>query len=61
MPPETLAPGRKIQCPEGYTAFLPDPPPELTWTPRLVMALSDATGPSAGWRARAGGYQIHTF
>src|SRR5712691_3515920 len=27
----------------GYTAFVPDPlPPEITWTPALVRALSDA-------------------
>ena len=35
--------GRKIRCPGGYTAFVPDPlPPPLTWTPHLVRALSDA-------------------
>lgn len=35
--------GRKIRCPGGYTAFVPDPlPPALTWTPDLVRALSDA-------------------
>ncbi|MBI2462223.1 MAG: Fic family protein [Candidatus Rokubacteria bacterium] len=37
------APGRRVRYPEGYTAFVPDPlPPELTWTPALVRALSDA-------------------
>lgn len=36
-------PGRFVRCPEGYDAFVPDPlPPELTWTPELVRALSDA-------------------
>jgi Fic family protein len=35
--------GRLIRCPEGYTAFLPDPlPPPLTWSPRLLRLLSDA-------------------
>src|SRR5579863_1561972 len=35
--------GRWVRCPGGYSAFLPDPlPPRLTWTPRLVRALSDA-------------------
>lgn len=35
--------GRKIRCPGGYTAFIPDPlPPALTWTPDLVRGLSDA-------------------
>lgn len=37
------APGRRVPCPGGYTAFLPDPlPPEIVWTPDLVRALSDA-------------------
>ena len=36
-------PGRLMQMPEGYSAFIPDPlPPEIDWTPRLVSALSDA-------------------
>lgn len=36
-------PGRKVACPGGYTAFLPDPlPPELVWTPELVSGLSEA-------------------
>ncbi len=36
-------PGRWIQCPEGYRAFLPDPlPPTFHWTPSLTRALSDA-------------------
>lgn len=35
--------GHFLRCPEGYTAFLPDPlPPTLTWTPALTRALSDA-------------------
>ena len=38
-----MPPGRKVRCPGGYTAFVPDPlPPALTWTPDLVRALSDA-------------------
>jgi Fic family protein len=36
-------PGKKVRCPGGYLAFVPDPlPPELNWTPKLVTALSDA-------------------
>lgn len=36
-------PGRWIQRPEGYRAFLPDPlPPTFQWTPALIRALSDA-------------------
>jgi len=36
-------PGKKMRCPGGYLAFVPDPlPPELNWTPKLVAALSDA-------------------
>jgi Fic family protein len=36
-------PGKKVRCPGGYLAFVPDPlPPELNWTPKLVAALSDA-------------------
>lgn len=39
----TKAPGRKVSCPGGYTAFVPDPlPPGLTWTRELVQVLSDA-------------------
>lgn len=35
--------GRLVRCPEGYSAFVPDPlPPTLTWSPRLVGALSAA-------------------
>ena len=35
--------GRYVRQPEGYTAFVPNPlPPDLTWTPELVRALSDA-------------------
>ncbi|MBI4023423.1 MAG: Fic family protein [Verrucomicrobia bacterium] len=37
------APGRKLRCAGGYTAFVPDPlPPPLTWPSRLVRVLSDA-------------------
>lgn len=37
------ASGRWIKTLAGYGAFHPDPlPPELTWTPKLVHALSDA-------------------
>lgn len=39
----TKVSGRSIHCPEGYTAFIPDPlPPEISWPPGLVRALSDA-------------------
>jgi len=35
--------GRKIRCPEGYTAFVPASlPPKLEWAPGLVHALSEA-------------------
>jgi Fic family protein len=37
------ASGRWIKTLAGYRAFHPDPlPPEITWTPKLVRALSDA-------------------
>ena len=37
------SPGRKVRCPGGYLAFVPDPlPPKLVWTPDLVRALSDS-------------------
>jgi Fic family protein len=37
------APGRWIRRPGGYSSYVPDPlPPTLTWTPKLVRALSDA-------------------
>ncbi|MGI6240895.1 MAG: Fic family protein [Candidatus Omnitrophota bacterium] len=43
MDKNTKLPGRKIRCPENYTAFIPDPlPPKFTWNPELVRALSDA-------------------
>jgi Fic family protein len=43
MAPARKAPGRRIRCPEGYSAFIPDPlPPKLEWSPALVRALSDA-------------------
>lgn len=38
-----MGPGRKVRVPTGYTAFVPDPlPPDISWTPGLVRALSDA-------------------
>ena len=37
------ASGRKVKCPQGYTAFVPNPlPAEFAWTPELVRSLSDA-------------------
>lgn len=37
------ASGRWVKTLAGYRAFHPDPlPPDLTWTPKLVRALSDA-------------------
>lgn len=37
------APGRWVRCPEGYSAYVPNPlPPDLLWTPKLVRSLSDA-------------------
>ncbi len=40
-PPKTS--GRWIKTLAGYRAFHPEPlPPQLTWTPQLVRALSDA-------------------
>lgn len=39
----TAPAGRRIRCPEGYTAYVPDPlPPKIAWTSTLVRALSDA-------------------
>ena len=35
--------GRKIRCPQGYVAFIPNPlPPKLNWKPDLVHTLSEA-------------------
>ena len=35
--------GRWIDCPEGYSAYLPEPlPPPLSWSPELVATLSAA-------------------
>jgi len=35
--------GRRIRCPGGYKAFVPDPlPPRLDWTAQLAKVLSDA-------------------
>ncbi len=49
-------PGRKIKCPEGYTAFIPNPlPPDLQWSKSLLRSLSDADralGKLAGQGAR---------
>ena len=37
------ASGRRIRCPGGYSAFVPNPlPPPLRWTTELVNALSVA-------------------
>lgn len=37
------ATGHRIRCPEGCTAYAPDPlPPRILWTSKLVRALSDA-------------------
>lgn len=48
-------PGRKIHCPENYTAYIPDPlPPQFSWNPELVRALSDADR-TIGWLAGEGG------
>lgn len=36
-------PGRTITQPQGYKAFIPDLlPPQVSWTPEMVHALSDA-------------------
>ncbi len=43
MPKSNPVPGRKIRCPENYTAFIPDPlPPKIHWSAELLRALSDA-------------------
>lgn len=35
--------GSLVRCSGGYEAYVPDPlPPEVTWTPPLTRALSDA-------------------
>jgi Fic family protein len=44
-PSEFHAPdaGQVVSCPEGYAAFVPAPlPPKVTYTPALVLALSQA-------------------
>ena len=47
--------GRKIRCPEGYSAFIPEPlPPKLRWQENIVRALSDADR-TIGWLAGEGG------
>ena len=36
-------PGRKIRCSGNYLAYIPNPlPPELSWTPEILRALSEA-------------------
>lgn len=36
-------PGRHVRSPQGYEAFVPEPlPPHITWSPKLVRALSEA-------------------
>ncbi len=43
MTPRTSSPGRFIQQPGGYRAFVPQPlPPSLELTPALLRSLSDA-------------------
>jgi Fic family protein len=44
VPPRKRRPhGRRIRCPEGYRAFVPDPlPPPLEWNARLALILSEA-------------------
>lgn len=35
--------GKRIKCPEGYQAYIPDPlPPLLEWSEKLARTLSDA-------------------
>ncbi len=35
--------GKKIHCPQGYQAYVPDPlPPKMDWNERLARHLSDA-------------------
>lgn len=47
--------GRKIRCPEGYTAYVPAPlPPRVDWTTNLIRSLSDADR-TIGWLAGEGG------
>lgn len=43
MKPSSPPAGRRIRCPQGYEAYVPNPlPPRIDWTPRMVRALSDA-------------------
>ena len=47
--------GKTLPSPSGYAAFIPNPlPPEITWRPRLLRALSDADR-LIGQLAREGG------
>jgi cell filamentation protein, protein adenylyltransferase len=42
--PKKLRPaGRQVRCPEGYSAYVPNPlPPDFGWSSKLVRSLSDA-------------------
>src|SRR5258708_5470333 len=43
MPSKPSPPGHKVRTAEGHSAFVPAPlPPQLTWSPSLVSALSTA-------------------
>ena len=40
---KNLESGKKMRCPEGYEAFIPNAlPPEIHWTTKLSRSLSDA-------------------
>jgi len=55
MTSEPTRPGRLVDCPEGYRAFVPDPlPPSFDWTSELVRLLSEADR-TLGELAREGG------
>ncbi|MBI2337114.1 MAG: Fic family protein [Deltaproteobacteria bacterium] len=48
--------GKKVRCPQGYDAFLPNPlPPNIEWTQTLIEALSEADR-SIGRLAGEGGH-----
>ncbi|MBI4168439.1 MAG: Fic family protein [Acidobacteria bacterium] len=43
MPGKTQEAGKRVRCPGGYSAFIPNPlPPPLEWGPRLLRVLSAA-------------------
>ena len=43
MNPRPRRSGQRVRCPGGYHAFVPAPlPPSITFTPQLVVALSEA-------------------